>query len=262
MFDIHYHLLFGLDDGPRDIETSLSMASASIIEGVTHIVATPHANNRYPFRLESNREQIAVLRERLEGKVILGLGCDFHLSYENLEDLERTPKIYTINETQYLLVEFSDFGIPQNADQMFYEILSAGIVPIITHPERNPILGKYPERLDPWIHAGCLVQITAASFEGRFGQKSQGMAFDLVRRNKAHVIASDAHNLSGRPPAMKQAFSLIEKRFGHQTAVKLCADNPAAIFYGKPIPHYEVVDHSANEQVGSATRLLRRIFGR
>src|SRR5579871_98289 len=122
VFEIHYHLLFGVDDGPKTLDDSLALAEASIQEGVTHIVATPHANHYYAFRPEVNRERFAELEQRLAGRVTLGLGCDFNLSYENIEDLRRGNAKYTINGKQYLLVEFADSAISPIMTDTFYEM--------------------------------------------------------------------------------------------------------------------------------------------
>lgn len=236
MIDVHYHLLYGLDDGPRTIEGSLELAQASIEEGVTHIVATPHANDRYPFRPEENRERLARLQEKVGDKLTLGLGCDFHLSYDNIADLARDPWKYTINGKRYLLVEFPDFGIAPGTSDTFYEMGLQGIVPIITHPERNLTLQQEPERIAEWIRGGCMVQVTGASLSGRFGSKAQKLAIDLVRRNWAHLVASDAHSVERRSPAMKRSYEELDRSFGRETADRLCVSNPRAVFYGEPLP--------------------------
>lgn len=233
MIEIHYHLLYGLDDGPATLEDSLALAQASIDEGVTHIVATPHANDRYAFQPEVNRERLAVLQGRLGDKLTLGLGCDFHLSYDNIEDLKKQPAKYAINGGPYVLVEFPDYGISQNMSSIFFEMRLAGVTPIITHPERNPTLKAGPERMMEWVSSGCLVQVTAASLLGRFGRRAQALALDLVAKNWAHLVASDAHSVERRAPSMAPAYALLKEQFGQSTADRLCQENPRAVFYGQ-----------------------------
>ena len=233
MFDIHYHLLFDVDDGPKTLEQSLALAEASIAEGVTHIVCTPHSNDKYKFCPDVNREKVAMLTERLDGRLTLGLGCDFHLSYENIETLYKDRSRFTINGKQYLLVEFPDFGIAANMAATFYSMTASGVVPIITHPERNPTLQKDPHRIAEWIRLGCLVQITAASLVGRFGRRAQAMSLDLLRKNWVHIIASDAHGVESRAPAMARAYEALQNEFGQQTADRLCIENPRAVFFGE-----------------------------
>lgn len=258
MFDVHYHLIFGVDDGPKTIEDSLALAEASIAEGVTHVVATPHANGSYPYQPEVNRERLAILNQRLEGRLTLALGCDFNLSYENLMDLESHPDRYTINSKKYLLVEFADYAIPRSIADIFFRIRSMGIVPIITHPERNPMLLADPAKMKEWIATGCLIQITAGSLHGRFGSRSKAMAMQLVRKNMAHLVASDAHSADWRPPAMRRAYECLREEFGEGTAQRLCVLNPRAVFYG------EELDSGAEEEYYSQPKrgFFARIFGK
>lgn len=236
MIDVHYHLLYGLDDGPKTIQGSLELARASIAEGVTHIVATPHANERYSFQPELNRERLERLQEQLGQEVTLGLGCDFHLSYENLQDLARSPGKYTINGKQYLLVEFPNYGISRNTSNYFFEMQMAGVVPIITHPERNPSLMADMQQMVEWISRGCLVQVTAASITGRFGSRARDKSLEMLQRNWVHLIASDAHNLEGRPPQMAPAYAMLKEQFGEDAARRLCVENPRAVFNGEQLP--------------------------
>ncbi|KAA6464930.1 exopolysaccharide biosynthesis protein [Acidobacteria bacterium AB60] len=262
MVEIHYHLLFGVDDGPRTLEDSLALANASAAEGVTHIVATPHSNHEHRFDLAGNREKLERLNERLEGRLTLGLGCDFHLSYENLEDLRRDQSKYTINGKQYLLVEFSDASIPAVTSEILYDLQLNGLLPIITHPERNPILVQNPRRLADWIRGGCLVQVTAASLTGRFGRRAKAMCFDLIQKNWVHFIASDAHSMGGRPPAMREAYQVLEQEFGRDTAERLCERNPRAAFYGELL-ELQPEPLAIYEEAQPARRgFLKGIFGR
>jgi len=235
VFDIHYHLLYGVDDGPRTLEESLALAEASIKEGVTHIVATPHSNHEFVFRPDVNCERLAILNDRLKGRLTLGLGCDFHLSYENLEGLRRDQAKYTINGKQYLLVEFADSSIPATSADILYELQLLGLIPIITHPERNPILVNNPGRLTEWIRGGCLLQVTASSLTGRFGRRAKSMSYDLIEKNWVHFIASDAHNVEGRPPALGEVHQILSRDFGRETADRLCIENPGAAFRGEQL---------------------------
>lgn len=242
MIDIHHHLLFGLDDGAKDLETSVAMAETAVADGITHIICTPHANAHYRFDPAVNEQKLAQLRARLDGKLTLGLGCDFHLSFENIDDALKHPRKYTINQKNYLLVEFADLSIPQQMTQVFHQFLASGVQPIITHPERNPTIQKTPGRLDEWIAGGCLVQVTASSLTGRFGQNAQSFSGKLLQQNKVHFLATDAHNLESRPPRMKEAFDLVAKQYGPETAERLCITNPKAAFFGEEFPAQPAVD--------------------
>lgn len=262
MIEIHYHLLFGVDDGPKTLEDSVALAEASINEGVTHIVATPHSNHEFTFDAEANREKLAALQDRLGDRVTLGLGCDFHLSYENLEELRRDRSKYTINGKQYLLVEFADASIPATTTDILYDLQVSGLFPIITHPERNPILVHNPRRLTDWIRGGCLVQLTAASLTGRFGRRAKAMSYDLIQKNWVHFIASDAHSVEGRPPVLSEAYQALANDFGKDTAERLCVRNPRAVFYGEQL-EWQPEPLNIYEEAQPARRgFLKGIFGR
>src|SRR3990172_12443313 len=169
MVDIHCHLLPALDDGASEESVALEMTKMAVADGVTHVVATPHSNYRFLFDPEVNRKKRDELQQVVGDSLTILLGCDFHLSYENLEDVRIHPIRYTVNGKQYLLVEFADIAIPPNMDQIFFDLLAHQLVPIITHPERNPLLSQNPELVRQWIETGCFVQVTAGSFLGRFG---------------------------------------------------------------------------------------------
>jgi protein-tyrosine phosphatase len=261
MFDIHYHLIFGVDDGPKTIEASLELAEASIAEGVTHVVATPHASFKYPYQAEVNQERLAMLNERLGGRLTLGLGCDFHISYDNLAELESNPKRFTVNGSNYLLVELPDHVNPSMCAEVFFRIMSMGITPIITHPERNPTLLQSPTPIIEWVHSGCLVQVTAASLTGRFGSRSETLSRLLLKGNYVHVVSSDAHNVSSRAPALGSAFHMLVREFGRETAERLCIHNPKAIFFGESMPEQPeafgpLYEHRPPPKKG----FLRRLF--
>jgi protein-tyrosine phosphatase len=264
MIDIHHHLLFGVDDGPKDIEGSVAQAEAAAADGITHIACTPHANDTYEFNPERNRERVAAIQERLGDKVRLGSGCDFHLSYENIEDALKNPTKYTINNGKYLLVEFAEFMIPQNIGDTFYEFMVRGMRPIITHPERNPLLQRDHARMADWMRTGCLVQVTAASLTGRFGRRAQSLVWDMLGKNWVHLIATDAHNLESRKPCMSNAYAAIAKQLGEETAQRLCVLNPRAVFESDRMPAQPEPQGVYEYQNGSAKRggLMARLFGR
>ena len=239
MIDIHHHLLPGLDDGARDLETSLAMVEMAIADGITHIVCTPHASHHYPFDPERNAALFAELQDQVHSRfgdhMTLGLGCDFHLMFDNIEDAQRNPTRYTINGHGYLLVEFPDSTISPNTAQTFYQLSLSGMTPIVTHPERNLILARHPERMAEWLRTGALIQITASSLTGRFGLQAERAANWLLDHDWVHFLATDAHNTVSRPPQLHPSFELLTERYGVAMAERLCSVNPRAAFYGEPL---------------------------
>jgi protein-tyrosine phosphatase len=268
MVDIHHHLLFGIDDGSKTLENSVAMVQMAVEDGITHIVATPHANDRYQYSRERNEELLQQIREALPydtaDKITLGLGCDFHLNFENTEDLRENKQRYTINQHEYLLVELPDIGLPARTEELFYSMRVNGVTPILTHPERNATLQRSPEKLREWMKGGLLVQVTANSVTGTFGAVAETMAWEMLENQWVHFIATDAHNLDRRPPVMSEAYRLIADRFGDETARRICITNPLAVFEGTPMPEQpELLDvfNVADPKNPKKLDFFRRIFG-
>jgi protein-tyrosine phosphatase len=262
MIDIHCHILSGLDDGPESIETSWAMAEAAVEDGVTHIIATPHANSTYPFVPELIQRKRAEMQARFEGRLTFATGCDFHLSFENLEDIRENSSRFTLNQKNYLLVEFADFSIPASLDQALHNLQLDGLQPIVTHPERNPLIRSQPERLFRWIQQGCLVQVTAGSLSGRFGKLAQETSQRWLAAGAVHFIASDAHNMSSRPLRLKETFEWVSQTYGEEAARALMIENPRAAFEGTP-PVYvpEVTEEDVVGKDGSSLKKRSWFFG-
>jgi protein-tyrosine phosphatase len=259
MIDIHCHILPALDDGPDSLETSCAMADMAIEDGVTHIVATPHANSAYAFVPELIRERRKELQSRFEGRLTFGTGCDFHLSFENLVEIRHNAERFTLNQKNYLLVEFADYSIPPSLDQALHELKLAGLHPIVTHPERNPLIRSQPERLYKWLRQGCYAQVTAQSLSGRFGAAAQEIAETWLDAGIIHFLASDAHNLTSRPLRLKQTFDYVAQTRGEGLARVLLVDNPLAAFEGRPLPWIpDLPDDS--DLVGPSARKRKRFW--
>jgi len=236
MVDIHCHILPGLDDGPDSLDMSLEMARVAVSEGITHVVATPHSDNTFRFDPELVRHRRDELQALLGSQLQLATGCDFHLSFENLQDLRTHPHKYTINQKDFLLVEFANFAIPPSINETLHSLHLMQLWPIITHPERNGLILAKPEMLHGWVSRGCYVQVTAQSFLGRFGTGAQRFAETLLDHNCVHFVASDAHNNGARPLRLRQAYEWVAKRSGEDVAHALFRENPLAAYEGRSLP--------------------------
>lgn len=227
-----------MDDGAKTIEQSIEMLRLAAAGGTTDIVATPHANHEFAFRPEVIAEKLEQLRAAAGGLIRIHQGCDFHLSFDNIQDSLQNPTKYTINHKCYVLVEFSDLLIPRTTDDVFYQMQSAGMVPVITHPERNMLLQKMPDKLAAWADSGCLMQVTALSFLGRFGKQAKAFSDLLLQRGLVHIVASDAHDTAYRPPGLKEAYDYVARACGVERAEALFVANPGATLTGDPVERY------------------------
>jgi protein-tyrosine phosphatase len=236
MVDIHCHILPEVDDGAKSWEIALEMCRMAAADGIDHIVATPHANHEYEYNRDQHEQTLDRLRSITGGIVAFSLGCDFHFSYENIQDALLHPERYRIGNTQYLLVEFSDFAISPMTGEFLQQLMAAGLTPIITHPERNPLLQRNPQRVLEWASQGTLVQITGNSLTGRWGPVAKKTTQFLVKHGAVHVLASDAHDLRNRPPALAAARDEMAKLAGKEAAQAMVEDNPRAIISAQPIP--------------------------
>jgi protein-tyrosine phosphatase len=237
VIDIHCHILPEVDDGPKSWDAAVEMCRMAVSDGITHSVATPHANDRYAYDRTYLSGLIEQLRERVGPSLELSLGCDFHLSYENLERALDQPHTYTIGNTNYLLVELSNFSVPLQLSDYFARLADRGITPILTHPERNPILQQSPQRVLEWIEQGCLVQVTASALTGSWGERSEIIARWLLDRSAVHVLSTDAHDMKRRPPLLSKGRKVAEQIVGAEYAEAMVEGNPGAIVGGKPVPY-------------------------
>jgi protein-tyrosine phosphatase len=154
------------------------------------------------------------------------------LSYENVEDALRTPRKYTIDGGSFLLVEFADLHVPQSTASIFDRLMDRGMVPIITHPERNPILSHKLDRLTAFVERGSFVQVTAKSLAGGFGSGPHDAAWKMLSRGIVHFVASDCHDPEYRPPKLDAAFKLVVAKMGQEAAELLFTTNPSVAITG------------------------------
>jgi protein-tyrosine phosphatase len=258
MIDIHCHILPALDDGADSLETACAMAEMAIADGITHVIGTPHASQNHTFLPELVKQRRDELQAKFEGRLTLATGCDFHLSFENLQDIRHEPARFTLNQKNYLLVEFAEYSIPPSLDQALHQLQLVGLRPVITHPERNPLIRAQPERLFHWLQQGCYCQVTAQSLQGRFGKAAQDSAERWLDGGVIHFLASDAHNTTSRPLKLKETYELVAKRRGEDVARALLVENPLAAFEGRSLPYVPAVAEELEATAGGSRTQKRK----
>ena len=224
-----------MDDGAPTEEVSLEMLRLAAAGGTTDIVATPHSNGEFEYQPDLIAERIRQLTEKTAGIPKIHRGCDFHLSFDNIEQAMERPERFSINGKRYILVEFADMHIPPAATRILEQLLAVDLVPIITHPERNPIIRKDATKLKTWIDQGCLVQVTALSLLGGFGKSAEAAARQYLSKGMAHFIASDAHDPVNRHPRLDHAYDAISNEWDKDLAELLLVENPGRVIRGEYI---------------------------
>jgi protein-tyrosine phosphatase len=235
LVDIHSHILPGVDDGAQSIDESVAMLRLAAAAGTTDIVATPHANSYFSFDEETIAKLVAQLSAETSGLIKIHVGCDFHLNFDNLSDALKNPVKYTVNNGRYLMVELPDLPSLPVMRTALGRLLAVQIIPVITHPERNGPLCANLRELEGWVRDGCLLQVTAQSFFGRFGPIAQRVTEALMNSDMVHFVASDAHDSLDRPPDLSAAYKLISEQWGSDRANALCLDYPTAVIMNEGI---------------------------
>jgi protein-tyrosine phosphatase len=235
MIDIHCHLLPGIDDGPPTLEAALALAKALADDGITQVVTTPHV---FPGRFENWRTSILEEHKRFTAHlrlsgIALELLCagEVRLTPEALELLTRheLPFLGEVGGYRTLLLEMPDGQVPLGAMAFVQRLLQLRVKPVIVHPERNRGVMEKPERLRPFVDAGCFIQVTAGSLVGQFGARAQAVAVELIENGWVHAVASDAHNLTGRRPRMRDAAAWLTQHHGAVLSRQLTVLGPAGL---------------------------------
>jgi len=240
MIDIHSHILYGMDDGARDIETSYAMCRLAVENGVDKIFATSHLTELYDVRsyVNARDDRIARLRELIEER---GLGIEIYPGAEvyasdDLFFCEGLEEV-TLNNSKYILVEFPMRGISFSTVLRYIEtIFLKGLVPIIAHPERYSFIQKQYDRANFLADIGVFFQINASSLAGRMGREEFDLAYEFVMKDLANFIASDSHSLNHRPPDMLSMIREFPPNISRRGLDRMLNIPPQALVDGKPIP--------------------------
>ncbi len=208
MIDLHSHVLPGLDDGARDLEQALAICAAAAADGIEALAATPHVRHDYPTTPERMEAALAELRAAAGNTIRLLPGGELDVE-ELRRPAEELRRFGLGGNPRYLLVETPYAGWPLDLPSRLLELRVAGFTPVLAHPERSAEVQARPAILEPFVAAGTLVQVTAASLEGRAGRPAAACAATLVDRELVHLLASDAHAPEVRAVGLSNAAALL-----------------------------------------------------
>lgn len=238
MVDIHCHILPETDDGAKSLEESVAMCRMAAADGIRTIVATPHmfdGVHETPDR-ETIRRRIAAVTEASGGCVEIVPGGEVRYSHEIFIEAQDPEARIKLNGTSYMLLEFAFQMVPPNIEMTIFQMLNAGITPVIAHPERNQRIQKDPEILARLIERGAFSQLDAGSLTKSFGPESYQTAKRLLAADMAHFIATDAHRKERRRPILSAAVAAAAELVGEDYARAMVEDNPAALVRDKALP--------------------------
>ena len=235
MIDIHSHLLPGIDDGADSLETALAMMRLAVADGIDTMVFTPHI---HPGRYENTCGGIAKALQRFQSalneagiSMKTAAAAEIRISPEIPQMIEegQLPFIGELEGYQLFLLEFPHGQILPGSDRMIGRLLANKVRPIIVHPERNKDVLRRLDKIWPFVEMGCLLQLTAASVAGGFGEPARKRSVQMLEKGWVSLLASDAHNVDHRPPVLGQGRKAAAEIVGEDESLRLVRDNPWAI---------------------------------
>ena len=236
--DIHCHLLPDIDDGAADWDESLAMARVARHDGISAIVATPHQLGSYGRNcgdvIRQRTRQLQELLDRQDVRLRVLPGADVRIEPDMIKMI-RTGEVLTLGDHgRHVLLELPH-EVYFSLHSLLDELQTAGLVGILSHPERNlGIIGRR-NLLKPLVDAGCLLQVTAGSLVGTFGPQVREFTEWLIANGLVHFVATDAHSSKSRRPLMGRAFDRVVELAGEEMALELCCRNPMRIVMNEDV---------------------------
>lgn len=241
MIDLHCHILPGLDDGAESLEEAVGMARIAEAEGIEKIVATPHLfRDNFEYEdlsiIEERRKELSNVLEINNIQVEILSGAEVHISHNLIEEIRKNRNYLVLNQGSYMFIEFPSDHVFSGIKELFFELMSEGITPIIAHPERNSVFARSPSLLYDFVQMGGLAQANSGSFSGIYGKEIEEAVFRLLELNLVHFIGSDGHNTRSRAPRLLEAVKRAEMVGWKEKAKTLVWDNPKAVIENREIP--------------------------
>ena len=233
MIDIHSHIVFDVDDGPKTIEDSRALLEESYRQGVRTIISTSHRRKGMfetpEAKIEENFKQVQELAKEIADDLTILYGAEIYYTSDILDKLEQ-GKIQRLADSQYALIEFSMITPYKEIHTALSNVLRLGVTPVVAHIERYHCLENDEKKVRDLINMGCYTQINSSSVlkPKLFGDTYKFMkkrAQFFLEKDLVHFVASDMHNLDLRPPYMQEAYQIISKKYGESHAEQLFRKN-------------------------------------
>lgn len=236
MIDLHTHILPGVDDGVRSDEEAVEFARVAVEDGIRRVVATPHCKDGFFVNSRADvLREVARLREQLRAAGVelqVEPGAEVHICPDLVQRIHDGRATTLADNGKTLLLELSLTQYPVELENLVFQLNLAGVVTLFAHPERIRYFQDDPERYANLVRLGAYGQITTGSVLGRFGSDVESFSKELLRRGLVHVLATDAHNLRGRAPRMREAVEAIVPLVGEHRAHSMADAVPRALLDG------------------------------
>lgn len=237
MLDLHCHMLPAIDDGAAHLEMALTMARMAVDDGIKTVVCTPHI---YPGLYDNTAQQIAAATNAFQAHLKqhriplqLHYGADTYLEPGLVESIAE-GRVPTLAGSRYLLLEPPHHVAPPNFEAAVFDLMVAGYLPVITHPERLTWAADHYGLFRQLVGNGVWMQITSGSLTGRFGRPARHLAERMLDDGLVHILATDAHNLHKRPPLLAEGRDKVAQRLGAEEARHMVETRPAGILANTP----------------------------
>lgn len=247
--DIHCHVLPGIDDGPKNLDESLTLCRSLMRDGTTTVIATPHQLGRYDGHNSAAqvRQRVAELQGILDEKKIplkIFSGGEVRIDERIGKFLDEDHILTLADGKKYLLLELPS-SVAIDPAVLMPRLEDANLTVILAHAERYDNLQSDPDAAKVWVDAGAVLQVNAGAPVGAFGQSAARAAWHWLSRGWVSLIATDAHSVGTRRPRMTDAIDAIAQKLGEDVARRVCIENPIRVVEGKEL---QKAHEAADEQ--------------
>lgn len=241
MIDLHTHIFPALDDGARSLEESVKMAGMAREDGIIAMAGTPHLfRGQYHYDnldiIEQKHRELSIALKEEGIDIKLFRGAEVHISHNLIDEIRCHRDQLVLNGGSYLFVEFPSGHVFHGVKNLFFDLMSEGLTPIIAHPERNSVFVRDPELLYDLVRMGALSQVNSGSFFGDYGSQAVHGVKIFLKLNLVHFIATDCHNTKTIRPVLSESVRRVEEIYGEETARSLVRDNPQAVLDDQQVP--------------------------
>ena len=233
MIDIHSHIIFDVDDGPKTLEDSRRLLEESYRQGVRTIISTSHRRKGMfetpEEKIAANFKQVQDLAKQVADDLTVLYGAEIYYTSDILQKLEEGI-FPSLGDTKYVLIEFSMNTPYKDIHSALGNVIRLGMTPVVAHIERYHCLENDEDRVSELINMGCYMQVNSSNvlkpklFGDRYKFMKKRVQF-FLERDLVHFVASDMHNLDDRPPYMQKAYQIVAKKYGAERAEELFKTN-------------------------------------